>query len=231
MSKHSIRIGICGMPSSRWSPSSASIRWIRRCSERSRSWSSASRAFRSASSRIRRLSPRSAWRTSTGPPRRSASASASTPASCSARWTTTSGGIAGERGVVLEHELLGHLAPRRGAPGCRGRSSGGRPARRRGPGTPARSRRSPRSRPRSRRASRPTRSRSAGARAGCGPPSACCGSPRRSRTPAPPTRASSRPRGRARSGGSGRRGSRRPSRSPRGTPPPTRSRRRAPRSA
>ena len=47
MSKHSIRIGIASMPSAFCRPSSASMRATRRCSERSRSWSSASRALRS----------------------------------------------------------------------------------------------------------------------------------------------------------------------------------------
>ena len=96
MSNASTRIGMTSIPSARWSPSSASIRCARRCSERSRSWSSASCAFRCASSKIRRLSPRSAWRTSTGPPRRSASASASTASRVTVEDTITCGGIAGE---------------------------------------------------------------------------------------------------------------------------------------
>ncbi len=49
-------------------PSSASVRCCRRRSARSLSWPSASCALRSASSRIRRSSPRSAARISTGPP-------------------------------------------------------------------------------------------------------------------------------------------------------------------
>ena len=68
MSKHSIRSGIVSSPSACWSPSSASTRCWRRRSERSFSWSIASRALRSASSRIRRLSPRSAARISTVAP-------------------------------------------------------------------------------------------------------------------------------------------------------------------
>ena len=59
MSKHSIRIGIESIPSA--------LEAVERLDalraaqlERSRSWSSASRALRSASSWMRRLSPRSA---------------------------------------------------------------------------------------------------------------------------------------------------------------------------
>src|SRR6195952_1027840 len=81
MSKHSIRSGRGSSPSACCRPSSASTRCWRRRSERSFSWSSASFALRSASSRIRRLPPRSAARISTGPLRRSASISASTPSS------------------------------------------------------------------------------------------------------------------------------------------------------
>ena len=98
------------MPSARWSPSSASIRCERRRSERSRSWSSASRALRSASSKMRRLSPRSAWRTSTGAPRRSVSASASASRCFTERWHHHLRRDRDRAGVVLEHELLGHLA-------------------------------------------------------------------------------------------------------------------------
>ena len=55
------------------------------------------RALRSASSRSRRLSPRSAARTSTAVPRRSLSASASSSVrSASSGPTTTSGGTVGE---------------------------------------------------------------------------------------------------------------------------------------
>ena len=110
MSKHSIRIGICSIPSARWSPSSASIRCERRRSERSRSWSSASRALRSASSRMRRLSPRSAWRTSTGAPRRSVSASDSASRFLHRALHDDLRRHRDRARVVLEHELLGHLA-------------------------------------------------------------------------------------------------------------------------
>ena len=109
MSKHSIRIGICDIPSASWRPSSDSIRWLRRRSERSRSWSRASRALRSASSKIRRLSPRSAERTSTAAPRRSDSASASASVRSVPRGTITCGRDRHRAGVVLEHELLEHL--------------------------------------------------------------------------------------------------------------------------
>ena len=64
--------------SATWRPLSESTRCWRRRSVLSFSWSSASRALRSARSRMRRLPPRSAARISTGPPRRSASISPST---------------------------------------------------------------------------------------------------------------------------------------------------------
>jgi hypothetical protein len=70
MSKHSMRSGSASSPSASCSPSSASTRCWRRRSAFRRSWSRASSALRSASSRIRRLSPRSAARTSTLAPRR-----------------------------------------------------------------------------------------------------------------------------------------------------------------
>ncbi len=65
MSKPSIRTGSSAMPSASRRLASDSTRRWRRCSRRSRSWSRASLALRSASSRRRRLSPRSATRTST----------------------------------------------------------------------------------------------------------------------------------------------------------------------
>ena len=78
------------------SAASASTRCWRRRSWRSLSWASARRALRSASSRRRRLSPRSATRTSTGPPRRVESASSSSSTRSESAWpTTTSLGTAG----------------------------------------------------------------------------------------------------------------------------------------
>ena len=155
MSKHSIRTGSASSSSASCRPSSASTRCWRRRSARSFSWSSASRALRSASSRMRRLSPRSAARISTGPPRRSASTSASTSSvgpSASSRWTTISARDRQRARVVLERRT-----PRR--PRRRSRlglvleveATGGRRARRRGPGRPARWRRCRRPRRRSRR--------------------------------------------------------------------------------
>ena len=97
MSKHSIRTGSASSPSAAWSPLSDSTRCWRRRSALSFSWSSASRALRSASSSIRSFPPRSAARISTGPPRRSPSMSASTSSSepsASSCWTTISDGIA-----------------------------------------------------------------------------------------------------------------------------------------
>ena len=81
MSKHSTRTGSVSSWSAFCSASSDSTRCWRRRSERSFSWSSASCALRWARSRMRRLPPRSAARISTGPPRRSASISASTSSS------------------------------------------------------------------------------------------------------------------------------------------------------
>ena len=78
MSKHSIRTGSASSCSAACRPESDSTRCWRRRSALSFSWSSASRALRSASSRIRRLPPRSAARISTAPPRRSASIEPST---------------------------------------------------------------------------------------------------------------------------------------------------------
>ena len=58
---------------------------------------------------MRRLSPRSAWRTSTGAPRRSASASASVPSSSTRARDHHLRRHRHRARVVLEHELLGHL--------------------------------------------------------------------------------------------------------------------------
>ena len=127
------------------------MRCERRRSERSRSWSSASRALRSASSRMRRLSPRSACRTS---------------------WRAAPLGGAPRTACRSGHRALHHHLraarrsrsrstgartpppprPRRARRRSRGRSSGGRRARRRAPGTPGRWRRCPRRPRRSRRA-------------------------------------------------------------------------------
>ena len=92
-----IRIGGSSSPSAAASSSSAWVRSRRLRSRRRLSWASASFAFRSASSRRRRLSPRSAALTSTWAPRRSDSASPSSavpPANSGP--TTTSGGTAGD---------------------------------------------------------------------------------------------------------------------------------------
>ena len=109
MSKHSIRIGIWDIPSACWRPSSASIRWLRRRSERRRSWSSASRALRSASSKIRRLSPRSAERTVD---RGAAAFAERLGEGLGALGAARDDHLRRDRhraGVVLEHELLEHL--------------------------------------------------------------------------------------------------------------------------
>ena len=111
MSKHSIRTGSASSPSARCSPASASTRCWRRRSALSFSWSSASRALRSASSRMRRLPPRSAARISTAPPRRSASSSASTSSSEPSASSCCDDDQRRDRErarVVLEQELLGH---------------------------------------------------------------------------------------------------------------------------
>ena len=107
MSKHSMRSGSTSSPSARCSSSSDSTRCWRRRSAFRRSWSSASFALRSASSRMRRLSPRSAARTSTPAPRRSDSAAPIVARSSSSisPWTMICGGIAGPVGVVLGDEL------------------------------------------------------------------------------------------------------------------------------
>ena len=76
--------------------------------------------------------------------------------------------------VVLQQELLGHLAELRARPRCRGRRTGGRRARRRGPGRPARWRRCRRRRRRRRRACRPPRWPRAGARAASAPRAGGC---------------------------------------------------------
>ena len=103
------------------------------------------RALRSASSKMRRLSPRSAWRTSTGAAAPLGQRLARAPRGPADRARHDHLRRHRRRArVVLEHELLGHLALVAAAPRSRGRSSGGRPARRRAPGTPARSRRCPR---------------------------------------------------------------------------------------
>ena len=74
------------------------------------SWARASRALRSASSRRRRLSPRSATRTSTDPPRRTDRASASSGASVAERRAHDhQARHRRDGGVVLGDELLGHL--------------------------------------------------------------------------------------------------------------------------
>ena len=138
MSKHSIRIGGASRPSACCSPSSASTRLWRRRSARRCSWSSARRALRSASSRMRRFSPRSAARSSTGPPRRAASASASAARSRELPLHDDQRRDRDVPAVVLEHELLGHLRERRARPRWRGRRTGGRRAPRRAPGRPAR---------------------------------------------------------------------------------------------
>ena len=110
MSKPSTRTGSDSSPSASWSAESASTRWARRRSWRSLSWASASTALRSASSRRRRFEPRSATRTSTGPPRRDESASASTSArSRERRPDDDQARDRGRRRVVLGEELLGHL--------------------------------------------------------------------------------------------------------------------------
>ena len=109
MSKHSIRSGIVSSPSACWRPSSASTRCWRRRSERSRSWSRASLALRSASSRIRRLSPRSAARISTVPSRRALSASASAGRVADLALDDQQRRDHHRAGVVLEDERLGHL--------------------------------------------------------------------------------------------------------------------------
>ena len=110
MSKPSIRTGSDSSPSASWSAESASTRCSRRRSWRSRSWASASAALRSASSRSRRLSPRSATRTSTGPPRRAESASASSAGALAQRRADDDQPRdRGRRRVVLGEELLGHL--------------------------------------------------------------------------------------------------------------------------
>ena len=145
MSKHSIRIGGHVEPERRCSPSSASTRLWRRRSARRRSWSSASSALRSASSRMRRFSPRSAARSSTGPPRRLASASEPAPAAPLGALALHDEQRRDRHvpAVVLQHELLGDLGARRARPRWPGRTTGGRRARRRAPGTPARWRRRP----------------------------------------------------------------------------------------
>ena len=111
MSKHSMRTGSVSSPSARCRPSSDSTRCWRRRSALSFSWSSASRALRSASSRMRRLPPRSEARISTGPPRRSARISSrigsSEPVARAALHDDQRRDRERAR-VVLEDELLGH---------------------------------------------------------------------------------------------------------------------------
>ena len=110
MSKPSIRTGSASSPSASWSDESASTRCARRRSWRSLSWASASTALRSASSRSRRFEPRSATRTSTGPPRRAESASASSVGALAQRRPDDHQPRDRRRGrVVLGEELLGHL--------------------------------------------------------------------------------------------------------------------------
>ena len=65
--------------------------------------------MRSASSRILRFSPRSAARSSTGPPRRLASASASAGSLGQLALHDEQRGNRHVSAVVLQHELLGHL--------------------------------------------------------------------------------------------------------------------------
>ena len=234
MSKHSMRTGSVSSPSARWRPSSDSTRCWRRRSALSFSCSSASRALRSARSRMRRLPPRSEARISTAPPRRSARIS-------SRIGDLRAGGEAGlhddqrrdrERArVVLEDELLGddggrllglvleveRLAVAQHAVADLEDLGVGLAC--------------PRRRRRPRRRCRRPRWRPAGAPAARARPAAGCARARRSRSPARPSGSACCARGRARSACSGRRG-RRPRRRRRGgTPPWRRSRRRAPRSA
>ena len=109
-SKPSIRTGSESRSSASCRAASASTRCWRRRSARSLSWARASRALRSASSRRRRLSPRSATRTSTGPPRRLRQRlREQVGAVARARGHDHQPRHRGHGGVVLRDELLGHL--------------------------------------------------------------------------------------------------------------------------
>ncbi len=110
MSNPSIRTGSESSSSASWSAARASTRCWRRRSDRSLSWARASRALRSASSRRRRLSPRSATRTSTGPPRlrRQGLGQKAGPVA-QRRADDHQPGHRRHGGVVLGDELLGHL--------------------------------------------------------------------------------------------------------------------------
>ena len=152
--------------------------------------------------RARRAAPPPARRGARRGPRPACSVPAT------ARGTITCGGTAMRARVVLEHELLGHLALVALGGVLEIEALAVLAARRRAPGRPGRWRRSPRPPPRSRRAFPPPRWRCAGARAGertalsrlrTWPPA---------RTPARPPPSSCPGRAPARSGGSAPRGSR-----------------------
>ena len=145
MSKPSIRTGSRSSPSSSCSELSASARCWRRCSRRSWSWARASSALRSASSRSRRRSPRSAaTRTSTGESRWLAERlGEQLRAPLQLRADDHPAGHRRRGAVVLEQEALGDLAGLALLGRRRGRSPGARRGRRRGPGRPGRWRRVP----------------------------------------------------------------------------------------
>ena len=145
MSKHSIRIG-SGSMLERLAAAPRAPRRAARGGARSAAGPGRARAARCARPARRCGACRRARRGAPRPARRGARSSASSSTSVlrrAPRGTITCGGIAGRGGVVLEHELLGHLGLVARRRRSRGRSSGGRPARRRAPGTPARSRRVP----------------------------------------------------------------------------------------
>ena len=110
--------------------------------------------------------------------------------------------------VVLEQELLGRARDVVLALVVEVEATGGRRARRRGPGRPARWRRWRRPRPRPRRRCRRGRRRRAGARAARAPPAGGCARSSPARSPAGRRRRTCGPRARARSGGSARTGTR-----------------------
>ena len=111
MSKHSMRSGSASRPSASCRPSSASTRCWRRRSSFRRSWSSASCALRSASSRIRRLSPRSGDAHLDARAAQLAQRPRRAPrAPSTSRWTMHLRRDRHRVAVVLQEELLGDLA-------------------------------------------------------------------------------------------------------------------------